>query len=125
MPRSSGPDYFRGESSPARLTLGSYTRKRRVVSNRAGLPAESAWCQLQRHEYFVGHVVLATEPEARRWLEAEPRIVLRMTKHDNRTEADLPGRFKASAHETRAERLSTASRPGPSRGPPFDETASN
>src|SRR5207247_2879795 len=76
----------------------------------AGLPAESTWCQLQRHEHVVGHVVLATEPEARRRLEAEPRIVLRMAKHDNRAEADLRARLKASTHERRADSTALARR---------------
>lgn len=70
-----------------------------MESNRSGNTAQVAGLELEQHECLHWRVVITTNPEVRCRLEAEARIIKRITEDHDRAESELTAVPQAGAHE--------------------------
>lgn len=72
-----------------------------MILDIAGRPAQKTGFKLDHHERFLGYFVFAAYAKARRMRKSKTGVVVRMTQHNDGTEAELLALFKACAHKRR------------------------
>jgi len=79
--------------------------KGRMILNTAGPSVERTRHEFQRHEDIVRHVIFALHAKVDSRLKAEPRVVLRMSQHDDSDRTEPTHLFQSGTNQRRPDPL--------------------